>query len=112
MLYSMFLQQFIDGWSSIPPILKIDICATAIRNQERFKGLKTVVISGERGEESKARSKYAMLEPDRSDLREGKTKRYVDRRRPIRDWKEQQVWDIIERLLVMKIGSNGIIIQI
>ncbi|MFP8488799.1 phosphoadenosine phosphosulfate reductase family protein [Gracilimonas sp. Q87] len=78
--------------------LKIDVCATAIRNQDRFKGIKTVVLSGERGEESKARANYAIMEPDRSDLRDGKRfKRYVDRWRPIRDWKEEQVWDIIEQ---------------
>ena len=77
--------------------LKIDICVTAIRNQLRFQGLKTCVVSGERGEESKARSKYAVHEPDRADLRNGKKiKRYVDRIRPIRDWKEEQVWEIIK----------------
>lgn len=77
--------------------LKIDVCAIAIRNQSRFNELKTVVISGERGEESKARAGYAVSEPDRSDLRDGKTPRYVDRWRPIRDWKEEQVWSIIEK---------------
>lgn len=81
--------------------LKIDICATAIRNQDRFNGIKTVVLSGERGEESSARAKYAIKEPDKSDLRNGKrVQRYVDRIRPIRDWKEEQVWDIIRRFKV------------
>ncbi len=80
--------------------LKIDICASAIRNQERFKGLRTVVISGERGEESTQRSRYATLEPDRSDLRDGKIKRHVDHWRPVKDWMEQQVWEIIERYQV------------
>lgn len=76
--------------------LKIDICAAAIRNQARFKGLHTCILSGERGQESTARSGYAILERDRADLREGKEPRYVDRLRPIRDWDEQQVWEIIE----------------
>jgi len=81
--------------------LKIDVCAAAIRNQERFNGLRTVVLSGERAEESKARSMYAVLEPDRSDLREGKKfQRYVDRWRPVLLWTEQQVWDIIEKYKV------------
>lgn len=80
--------------------LKIDICAAAIRNQDRFNGLNIAVISGERGEESAQRSRYAMEEPDRSDLREGKIKRLVDRLRPIRDWKENEVWEIIERYKV------------
>ncbi|TSE05233.1 phosphoadenosine phosphosulfate reductase family protein [Aquimarina algiphila] len=77
--------------------LKIDICATAIRNQKRFNGKSTLLISGERGEESAARAKYNVLESDRADLRNGKCQRLVDRARPIRDWKENQVWEIIER---------------
>lgn len=78
--------------------LKIDICATAIRNQQRFEGIKTVVLSGERGEESSARAKYADLEFDRSDNRLGKRiDRFVDRWRPIKNWTEHQVWDLIKK---------------
>lgn len=78
--------------------LKIDVGTIAIKNQERFNNIRTLVISGERGEESVARAKYAILEPDRADLRNGKKiSRWVDRWRPVRDWKEQQVWEIIER---------------
>jgi 3'-phosphoadenosine 5'-phosphosulfate sulfotransferase (PAPS reductase)/FAD synthetase len=80
--------------------LKIDVCAAAIRNQERFNGIRTLVISGERGEESKARAGYAIFEPDRADCRGGRLNRVVDRWRPIRDWKEQEVWDIIKRYRV------------
>lgn len=80
--------------------LKIDIGTCAIRNQERFSGLKVCVISGERAEESAARAKYQVRETDRADLREGKTKRYVDRWRPVLGWSEQQVWDIIKRYKV------------
>ncbi len=80
--------------------LKIDVCATAIRNQDRFDNIKTVVLSGERGEESAARSKYMYLEPDRADLWQGKTPRYVDRWRPVKDWTESEVWEIIERYKV------------
>lgn len=75
--------------------LKIDVMSAAIRNMDRFKGIRTVVLSGERGEESSARSKYATLEPDRADLRNSKNPRYVDRWRPIKDWTEEMVWDII-----------------
>lgn len=79
-------------------VLKIDVCATAVRNQERFNDIKTVVLSGERGEESPARAKYKVLENHRSDLRDGKKyRRHVDHWRPIRDWTEKQIWDIIER---------------
>ncbi|MDQ1150174.1 3'-phosphoadenosine 5'-phosphosulfate sulfotransferase (PAPS reductase)/FAD synthetase [Sphingobacterium zeae] len=80
--------------------LKIDVCSIAIRNQERFNGLKTIVLSGERGEESTARSKYKIFEADRSDNRSGKLNRLVDRWRPLRDWKESEIWDIIRKYRV------------
>lgn len=67
----------------------------------RFRNTRTLVISRERGEESAARANYAVFEPDRADRREGKQFiRHVDRFRPLRDWKEQQVWEIIERYRV------------
>ncbi len=78
--------------------LKIDVCATALKHDPRFRNSKTLVLSGERGEESPQRARYAILEPDKADLRNGKKDfRIIDRFRPIRDWKEQQVWDIIEK---------------
>lgn len=81
--------------------LKIDVCSTAIINQKRFQNSRTLIISGERGEESPQRAKYKIFEPDRADLRNGKTfTRHVDRWRPIRDWKEKEVWKIIERYRV------------
>lgn len=81
--------------------LKIDVCKNAIINQYRFRNIRTVVISGERGQESTARANYAILEPDKADLRNGKSyKRHVDRWRPIRDMSIEKVWDIIERYKV------------
>lgn len=81
--------------------LKIDVFTMAIVNQERFRNIRTLVISGERGEESPQRAKYKIFEPDRADRRDGKkVVRHVDRFRPIRDWKEHQVWDIIRRFRV------------
>jgi len=78
--------------------LKIDVGSAAIRNQDRFLNKRTLVLSGERGEESAARAKYQVFEPDRSDNRNGKrVTRHVDRLRPIKDWKEQEVWDIIKK---------------
>ncbi len=79
---------------------KIDVSAMAIRNQERFNGIKTLFITGERGEESKARAGYAINEPDRADNRTGAKKRHVQHWRPIRDWKRERVWDIIERFKI------------
>ena len=103
--------------------LKIDVCSCAVINQERFKNSKTLILSGERGEESKARAGYSIFEIDRADNRKkepythrqtmtsplgkvfeitrliepGKDDRHVDRLRPIRDWSEEQVWEIIKR---------------
>lgn len=78
--------------------LKIDVCSAAIRNQERFKNIRTLVLSGERGEESPQRAKYNILEPDRADLRNGKLyTRHVDRFRPLRDKSEQYIWNRIKR---------------
>jgi 3'-phosphoadenosine 5'-phosphosulfate sulfotransferase (PAPS reductase)/FAD synthetase len=103
--------------------LKIDVCSIAICNQKRFNNSRTLVLSGERGEESPARAKYQTFEVDRADNRfktpyevvtkmvsskgksyevkrlvePGKDDRHVDRWRPIKDWSEKQVWEIIER---------------
>ena len=81
--------------------LKIDVCATALRHDPRFRNIRTLVLSGERGEESKQRAGYAILEPDKADLRKGRhTFRWIDRFRPVRDWKERQVWDLLEKYRV------------
>lgn len=73
--------------------LKIDICAKAINNQKRFDGKRTLVVTGERAEESPARAKYKMLEPHKSNAK----KRTVDQWRPIKWWTEQEVWSIMKR---------------
>ncbi len=78
--------------------LKIDVCASAIRNQYRFVNSRTLVVTGERAEESKARANYKEFEPDRADNRNGKRSvRHVDHWRPVHSWDEQKVWDIIKR---------------
>ena len=98
--------------------LKIDVCKAVIRNQDRFRGIRTLVVSGERAEESlspeqfkehladvqaggqgidRGRAGYNVFEPDAADLRDGKRyQRHVDRLRPLRDWSERQVWDLIQ----------------
>lgn len=80
--------------------LKITVCTSAICNQERFISKRTLVISGERAEESPKRSKYAEFEKDPADRRDGKLKRHVDRARPVHKWLEAEVWEIIERYRV------------
>lgn len=75
--------------------LKIDVMARLITNQERFNNSRTLVITGERAQESTARSKYLTFEPHRTDRRAGRLGRHVDHWRPIHGWSEEQVWDII-----------------
>lgn len=78
-------------------VAKIDVGAMAITGQTRFCGKRTLVITGERAEESSNRSRYLRFEPHRTDRREGKLARHVDHWRPVLDWSEQEVWDIIAR---------------
>lgn len=77
--------------------LKVDVCSRAIRNQDRFHNKKTLLVTGERAEESAARAKYNCFGLDQCDTRKGKTKRQVDRWRPIHQWDENAVWAIIAR---------------
>jgi 3'-phosphoadenosine 5'-phosphosulfate sulfotransferase (PAPS reductase)/FAD synthetase len=78
--------------------LKIDVMAALIRNQDRFLGKRTLVVTGERAEESTARSRYLTLERHRIDLRDSAKKpRHVDHWRPVHGWSEGRVWDIIRR---------------
>ncbi len=76
-------------WCS--PALKIDVLAAAIRNQSRFLDGRTLVITGERAEESPSRARYAAFEPHRTST----LGRGVDHWRPVHDWTERQVWDFI-----------------
>lgn len=73
--------------------IKIDTASGAIRNQDRFLDRRTLTLTGERALESTARAGYEVLEPDKSDNRQGKTKkRHVDRLRPVHGWTEGEVW--------------------
>lgn len=73
--------------------LKIDPCSKAIVNQARFKGRRTLVVSGERAEESPGRARYEVFESDRTHLKSGA--RHVDRWRPVHHWTTAQVWEAI-----------------
>ncbi len=77
--------------------LKIDVMAAAIRNQERFEGKRTLVVTGERAQESASRARYNVFEPHRTDLRAGKSRRHVDHWRPVHPWREEAVWAIMQR---------------
>lgn len=77
--------------------LKIDVCTAALNNQDRFHNTRTLVVTGERAEESAARAKYKVFEPHRSDRRNGKrVVRHVDHWRPVHQWSETEVWAILE----------------
>lgn len=73
--------------------LKVDVMAAAVRNQDRFKGKRTLVVTGERAEESSNRARYKTFEPDRSHS----NGRHVDHYRPVHAWSEKQVWDIMRK---------------
>ncbi|MGI4954545.1 MAG: phosphoadenosine phosphosulfate reductase family protein [Janthinobacterium lividum] len=71
---------------------------TLIRGQERFLGNRTLVVTGERAEESPARARYASSERHRTDTRDGtRRQRHVDHWRPVHAWSERAVWDILAR---------------
>jgi len=78
-------------WCS--PALKIDVFAAAIRNQPRFQDGRTLVLTGERTEESPSRARYAAFEPHRTST----LTRAVDHWRPVHGWTERQVWDALAR---------------
>lgn len=73
--------------------LKIDPFARVLANEPAYQGKKLLVVTGERGQESSARAKYETAEPHRCNSRN----RTVHAWRPILDWKEEKVWEIIER---------------
>ena len=77
--------------------LKIDVMTITVKNQERFRNARTLILTGERAQESTARAQYSCFEPDRTDARAGKLDRHIDHLRPIHSWKEEQVWEIMER---------------
>jgi hypothetical protein len=82
-------------WCS--PSLKIDVAAMAVNNEPAFKGKRLLFLSGERRQESAARSRYAEMEHHRTHTKA----RHVDHWRMVIDWSEEQVWDILREFNVM-----------
>ncbi|KXS55020.1 MAG: phosphoadenosine phosphosulfate reductase [Marinobacter sp. T13-3] len=76
---------------------KVDIGSKVITGQTRFYGQRTLVVTGERAEESANRAKYLAFEPHRTDRRNGRHERLVDQYRSVHDWSEEDVWAIMER---------------
>jgi len=73
--------------------LKIDVAAMALAGDPALKHSRILFLSGERRDESAARSKYAEFEKHRCSNKS----RRVDHWRPVIDWTEEEVWDIIRR---------------
>ncbi len=76
--------------------LKIDVTARALTNDPTLQGtvekpVRLLFLTGERREESPNRSRYAALEPHRTDSRS----RHVLHWRPVIDWTEAEVWNKI-----------------
>ena len=72
---------------------KIDVGRSALNNQVRFLGNRTLFISGERAEESKQRAGYQDFE---SHVCNSKHRR-IDHWRPVHKWTTQEVWLAIAR---------------
>jgi 3'-phosphoadenosine 5'-phosphosulfate sulfotransferase (PAPS reductase)/FAD synthetase len=81
-------------WCS--PALKIDVAAIAINNEPGFRGKRLLFLSGERRQESAARSRYAEMERHRTHTKS----RHVDHWRMVIDWTEKMVWDIMREYRV------------
>lgn len=77
--------------------LKIDVGRRALNNQDRFNGKKILFVTGERREESSNRAKYFQMEEHICDCRDGAKARHVDSYRPVLEFSEQEVWEIMER---------------
>ncbi len=78
--------------------LKIDVAARVIANDSTLTGMRSqplrlAVVSGERHEESRARSHYPEWEVHRTNSRA----RRVWQWRPVVEWPERDVWEIIRR---------------
>jgi 3'-phosphoadenosine 5'-phosphosulfate sulfotransferase (PAPS reductase)/FAD synthetase len=75
--------------------LKIDVAKIAITNDRTYDEGNFLFITGERRQESENRAHYAEIERHKATKKTGI--RRVDHWRPVLDWDEQEVWDIIAR---------------
>lgn len=76
--------------------LKIDVCSKAITGQARLTGKNILLVTGERAQESASRAGYCGYESHKT----SGLKRTVNQWRPVHQWTEEQVWEIIERYRV------------
>lgn len=76
--------------------LKSDVGSIALNNQKRLHGKRVLLCTFERGEESAARSRYAPFSVHGTNS----GKKTVHHWRPLLQWTEDMVWDIIGRYQV------------
>lgn len=115
-LFPMAVADLKKRWCSA--YVKIDVMDRGLKNQDRFRHSRTLVVTGERGEESVNRDRYQAFERHRADGRleyvydddgllvlkpngepktTGKHDRHIDVWRPVLRWPEQAVWASLER---------------
>ena len=76
---------------------KVDVGRRALNNQVRFNNKKVLFVTGERRQESSNRSRYNQLERHACDRRDGRKARHVDAWRPVLEFSEEQVWDLLQQ---------------
>ena len=94
-LFPQVSANLITRWCS--GALKIDVGRVVMANEPKMKTGKFLFISGERREESANRAKYKEVEWHKCCTK----KRRVTAWRPVIDWTEKQVWEIIERYKIV-----------
>ncbi len=77
--------------------LKIDLARKILNNDEKFNNSKTLFITGERRDESPNRAKYQQLEKHAGDRRNGKKNRLIDSWRPVLNFSETDIWNILKK---------------
>ena len=81
--------------------LKVDVFDRLITQQARFQTGRTLVVTGERAQESSARARYRTFEPHRADRRDGKrVQRHIDHWRPVHQLGEREVWALLEKYAI------------
>lgn len=94
--YPQVAASLASRWCS--PTVKVDPCEKMVRNQPRFLNKRTLIVTGERAEESANRARYESFEIDRADQRDGvRARRHVDRWLAVHAFSEASVWEIVER---------------
>lgn len=82
--------------------LKIDVFARYLTNHPKFLGSRTLALTGERAEESKARAGYHEFEQHRCDTRSSKrVPRHIDVWRAVHSWNKRRVWELIRKWRVV-----------